>query len=258
MSTRGAAATEGVSGPTARSSEDVRVSRFNLSLLRSFELRREDEVVTLPMSVQRLLAYLALRGRPLQRVHVAGTLWLDATEEHANGCLRTALWRLRRLDDAIVRVTSTQLGLSQLVAVDVRETTKRAVEILSGRGVGDDAVFALAHSGELLPDWYDDWVLIERERTRQLVMHALERLSADARAGGRFAEAAEAALAAVSFEPLRESAHRLVVEAHLGDGNLGEAIRHYRLFARLIRAQLGLEPSQQMKALIAGLPNGDD
>jgi hypothetical protein len=47
---------------------------FTLHLLRSFEVRRRGEAVSLPLSTQRLVAFLALRGRPLHRLHVAGTL----------------------------------------------------------------------------------------------------------------------------------------------------------------------------------------
>lgn len=230
---------------------------FTLRLLRSFELRRQDEIVPLPMSTQRLVAFLALRGRPLHRLHVAGTLWIEASEEHANACLRTALWRLKRLDATMIAATSTHIGLADAVAVDARETATRATEILHGGAGGEDVLLALSQAGELLPDWYDDWVLIERERLRQLVMGALERLSADARSAGRFAEATEAGLAAVAQEPLRESAHRLVVQAHLADGNPGEAIRQYRLFTRLLASQLGLEPSPLLTSLVTGLPLGD-
>jgi DNA-binding SARP family transcriptional activator len=230
---------------------------FTLQLLGNFELRRGHELVPLPMSAQRLVAFLALRDRPLRRVHVAGTLWIDASEEQANACLRTALWRLKRVGTTMVAATSTELAVSDAVAVDVHDAVRRATETLRlGQG-GTDAVLALAETGELLPDWYDDWVLVERERLRQLVMRALEQLSADATAAGRFADAAEAGLAAVAQEPLRESAHRLVVEAHLGEGNTCEAIRQYRLYARLLDRHLGQRPSPRMDALVSGLPLGD-
>jgi DNA-binding SARP family transcriptional activator len=96
--------------------------------------------------------------------------------------------------------------------------------------------------------------VIERERLRQLFMHALERLSAEARAQGRFGEATEAGLAAVAFEPLRESAHRVVIEAHLAEGNVGEAIRQYELLRRLLQSKLGLEPTAQIRELVRSLP----
>jgi DNA-binding SARP family transcriptional activator len=241
-------------GRAADGTTPDRVStRFALRLLRDFELQRQGKVVQLPMSTQRLVAFLALRGRPTTRIHVASTLWIDGSEDHAKACLRTALWRLRRLSATMVDATSTQLALSETVAVDVRDAAVRATEVLHGDAGSDRSVVALSYTGELLPDWYDDWVLIERERLCQLIVYALERISTDARRAGRFAESTEAALAAVAHEPLRESAHRLVIESHLANGNPGEAIRQYRLFSRLLRGHLGLEPSPLMRRLIAGL-----
>lgn len=256
MSTRSRFPGERKRPGVAYEGEDAAV--FALRLLRGFELLRDDEAVTLPMSAQRLVAFLALHRRPLHRLHVAGALWTDVTEENANACLRTALWRLRRLRATVVAATSTHLALADGIDVDVRETATLAAAVLHGdeRDAGAAAVPRLAEAGELLPDWYDDWVVVERERVRQAVMHALERLSADARAAGRFGEAAEAALAAVAQEPLRESAHRLVVQVHLAEANPGEAIRQYRLFADLLRTTLGLEPSPLMRTLVDGLAQG--
>jgi hypothetical protein len=61
-------------------------------------------------------------------------------------------------------------------------------------------------SADLLPDWYDDWVLLEAEDWRQLRLHALEALAGRLIALGCWGEAANAAGAAVRAEPLRESA----------------------------------------------------
>jgi DNA-binding SARP family transcriptional activator len=231
---------------------------FSVQLLRSFEVRRDEVAVSLPTSTQRLVAFLALRDCPLHRLNVAGTLWIDTSEKHANACLRTALWRLRHTDPTMVVATSTHLVLSDAVSVDVRAIAGEATEVLYGGRDGGSGVLALSRAGELLPDWYDDWVLIERERVRHLVISALERLSAAAAAAGRFADANEAGLAAVAQDPLRESAHRLVVQAHLANGNPSEAIRQYKLFARLLDARLGLEPSPRMRELVSGLPLGDN
>ena len=69
---------------------------IELQLLDRFEVRRDGDVVALPQSAQRLAAFLALHERPLQRIYVAGSLWLESTEEHANASLRSTLWRLGR------------------------------------------------------------------------------------------------------------------------------------------------------------------
>jgi DNA-binding SARP family transcriptional activator len=57
----------------------------------------------------------------------------------------------------------------------------------------------------------------------------------------------------VAGEPLRESAHRVVIQAHATAGNHGEALRQYRLFCSLLRDQLGLEPSAELRALVSRL-----
>ena len=102
--------------------------RFTLHLFHGFELRHGDDVVPLPISAQRLVAFLALRSRPVHRLHVAGTLWIDTSEKHANACLRTALWRLRRFGASVVVATSTHVAFSDSVAVDAHETATRATE----------------------------------------------------------------------------------------------------------------------------------
>jgi DNA-binding SARP family transcriptional activator len=223
-----------------------------LGLLNGFELRHEDDVVALPLSAQRLLAFLALRDRPLQRVYVAGVIWMESSQEHANANLRTTLWRLRRPRCPLVRATSTQLALDGDVAVDVREAAWRAQRAIEHRAESADLP-ELCDAGDLLPDWYDDWLLIERERFRQLRLHALEALCEDLARAGRFAAAAEAGLAAIAGEPLRESAHRGLIKAHLAEGNVGEALRTYRLYRDLLRRELGLEPSAEMESLVQSL-----
>jgi DNA-binding SARP family transcriptional activator len=225
-------------------------ARSGLNLLGGFEFRRGDEAVPLTPGAQRLVAFLALHRRPLQRVHVAGTLWIDSTEAHANASLRTALWRVQQLRPAPVTRTSTHLALADGVPVDAAEIETLAHRVLAGEQLGPDDVACLACAKVLLPDWYDDWVVIERERLRQLCLHALEQLSADARTQGRYAQATEAGLGAVALEPLRESAHRAVIEAYLAEDNASEALRHYRLFERILVSKLGLRPSPRLQELV--------
>jgi DNA-binding SARP family transcriptional activator len=225
----------------------------HLGLLKGFELRQGSRQIRLPLSAQRLLAFLALHDRPLQRLYVAGTLWLDSSQEAANANLRTALWRLRRPGSVLVDATPTELALAGGVVVDLRETAETAKRVLAHDGQGSD-VSLLCVAGDLLPDWYDDWLIVERERFRQLRLHALESLAEDLAAGAQYADAAEAALAAIAAEPLRESAHRALVRLHLTEGNVGEAIRQYTVYADLLRDELGLEPSPSMQSLVRSLP----
>jgi DNA-binding SARP family transcriptional activator len=206
----------------------------------------------LPRGVQRLVAHVCLTGRP-DRTAIAGELWPDVREEQAQGSLRSALWRLQKVVPGLLDV-SGGIAPAAGVRVDVAELAAWARRVLDPTGFGDElAVPDAGLRGELLPGWYDDWVLMERERLRQLRMHALEAVAARLAAAGRHGEALQVAYAAVRAEPLRESAHRTVVRVHLGEGNVAEAVRAYDLYRDLVEQELGVGPTEQMTRLVRGL-----
>jgi DNA-binding SARP family transcriptional activator len=223
-----------------------------LTLLNAFELSCEGVPVQLPMSVQRLIAFVALHPHPLLRLYVAGSLWLDVSEERASANLRSALWRLHRRGLVVVETTDQQLRLGANVEVDVHEAEALARRIMKDDNLDGIDLAPASLSRDLLPDWYDEWVMIERERFRQLRLWALDALCDRLMRGGRLSEALELGLLSVSGEPLRETAHRAVVRVHLADGNVAEAIRHYRFYRRLLREHLGIEPSARMRELMHG------
>jgi DNA-binding SARP family transcriptional activator len=224
--------------------------RPRLTLLGGFELHCDGEHVALSTSAQRLLAFVALRERPLQRSYVAGSLWLDSPEERAAANLRSALWRLHGCGIELVHSEGTQLSLDPGVVVDLREAEALAHRALDRTNGSDLDVEASMLSGDLLPDWYDEWVVFERERFHQLRLRALDALCGRLADAGRLDGALEIGLAAVADDPLRESSHRAVVRVHLADGNIAEALRQYRLCRRLLNEQLGVEPSERMKELM--------
>jgi DNA-binding SARP family transcriptional activator len=204
----------------------------------------------LPHGVRRLVAYLGLADRPA-RTAVAGRLWPDVPEERAQGSLRSALWRLHKVAPGLVESSGGALFLARGVRVDVREFTQWARCVLDP-GTDVDGIPSVDRGppGELLPGWYDEWVLVERERLCQLRLHALEAWAGKLAAAGRYGEAIQAACAAVGVEPLRESAHRALVRVHLAQGNVAEAVRAYESFRALLAVDLGVEPTAQMDALV--------
>jgi DNA-binding SARP family transcriptional activator len=221
-----------------------------LSLLGGFELSLDGEVVTLPHGAQRLLSFLALHPRALMRVFVAGSLWTDASESQANSSLRSALWRLGACG-RVVHATSTHLSIAPWVDVDLAHWMRLVRRLVSDDAPAEPAdVLALSEAGELLPDWYDDWLIVERERVRQRRLHTLEAACRRLTSAGRFAEALEAGLAAVAVEPLRETGHAVVIHAHLAEGNLVEASRQYEQLRDLLRENLGTTPSASLHRLL--------
>lgn len=230
----------------------------SLCLLGGFALSYGPDRLTLCASAERLLAFLAVygRARPIRRSILAESLWCDADPARAAASLRSALWRLPRPDGRqLVWTSANDLQLCAEVRVDLWHAEDAADVLISGDG-GEEAVRPQAIeqlSGDLLPGWSEDWLLIEQETFRQTRLHALERSCALLRSRGRFSAALKAGLAAVKCEPLRESAHREVIEVHLAEDNHAEAIRQYQSFRRLLAHELGLPPSPAIRRLVAPL-----
>ena len=216
-----------------------------------------DALLGISAGSQRLLAFLAVRDRLLTRTQVAGTLWPESTDEHAGASLRSAVSRLDRPTRQAVKVTASDLGLAEGVAVDVHRSQALARRLIDRDGtksdvdIGAGAVSAL--SEDLLPGWYDDWAVIAAEDWRQLRLHALEAVAGRLTDADRLAEAAAAALAAVRAEPLRESAQAALIRVQMAQGNQSAARGQFERYRVLLRAELGVEPTARLKRLMDGL-----
>ena len=226
---------------------------LRLHLLRGFSLANGGRTLDLPLGAQRLIAFLALQDRPVHRLAVSGTLWIDASEEQASASLRTVLWRVGRIAD-VVTATGPTLELARGLRIDVRQAEQRAALLLSApEEYCEQDLCVLGGDADLLPDWYDEWVIIERERFRQLRLHALEALCRALALVGAHPDAISAGLAAVAAEPLRESAHRALMAAHVAEGNVCEALRQFEFYRRHLAEAVQLEPSPRMHMLVARL-----
>lgn len=222
-----------------------------LCLLGGFQLWDAGQELPVCAASQRLLAYLAVAAGPrtVRRGPLAERLWSDLPPQRATSSLRTTLWRLPKLDGReLVQATSSTVRLQPDLAVDLWGMRNRTA---TGAETPPSDVGALMH--DLLPDWSDDWLLVEQESYRQARLHALEALSHAWCVAHRYEAALQAGLAAVRCEPLRETAHRRVIEAHLAEGNYAEALRQFHAFRRLLADELGLPPSPAVRRLVAPL-----
>jgi DNA-binding SARP family transcriptional activator len=233
-----------------------------LALLGGFRLRRSDcPLPGVSRASQRLLAFLALYDQVVNRAAIAGALWPEASQRHAYANLRAALVRLERACRGVLQASRLELRLADEVAVDVSRARALARRLLdpgtelrpSDRGPETLAIL----SADLLPGWYDDWVLSEAEDWRQLRMHALEALAGRLTDISRWGEAADAAGAAVRAEPLRESANATLIRVHLAEGNQSEAVRQFERYRALLDAELGLEPTPRLCRLVRDLQARD-
>jgi len=225
-----------------------------LRLLKGFTLLVGEKRVTLSSSAQRLLAFLALQDRPRTRTYVARTLWPEATTARANANLRSSLWRALRTGYRVIDASAQEMALATNINVDIHDAVTSAHRLLDKTCLCEDILTRQTRddlSADLLPEWSDnEWVLIEQEQYHQLRLYALEAMAKRLTMVGRHGEAVAAGLAAVRAEPLRESAHRALIDAHLAAGNRGAAQHQYEQCRRVLLDELGLEPSDSLRHVL--------
>ncbi|WP_406631321.1 BTAD domain-containing putative transcriptional regulator [Amycolatopsis sp. WGS_07] len=237
----------------AETAHDIRHG-ITLRLLKGFALSAGPSRISISSSAQRLVAFLALQDMPRSRTYVAGMLWPDTTVTRANANLRSSLWRAMRTGHQVIDASAQEVAIAKHIHVDIHGAVLRAHRLLDGSRPCDDILTTQTRaelSADLLPDWSEsEWVLIEQEQYHQLRLHALEAMAERLTAAERHGEAVAAGLAAVRAEPLRESAHRVLVKAHLAAGNRGAALRQYEQCRRVLHDELGLAPSPTLSNLL--------
>ncbi len=227
-------------------------SAGSLRLLGAFELRVAGQARPAGPIESRILALAGIHGRPLTRKYVAATVWPLASPARAAARLRSALYRLHRMAPSLLRRGGEAgVGLAAGVACDARELERWARSVVTtddgAGGTGPE------RTGVLLPEWGDPWVLLHRERLRQLELEALEVTSLRLSAEGRHDRAAAAGRAAVQLGPLRESARRVLIRALGAAGRHADAAREYADYRARLRRELGLAPSPHLDKVMASL-----
>ncbi|MDH6236833.1 BTAD domain-containing putative transcriptional regulator [Cryobacterium sp. CG_9.6] len=231
------------------------VPRYDLTLLDYWQLKRDGEPVDVGARQQRVITVLALLGvRP--RHFIATLLWPDGSEERAAGNLRASIFRISHQLPLLI-CGSEPLKLHDHVRVDVRQLREKIGIVIDSRDSGVP-VATIEHlrtsdllcTSELLPGWYEDWVVAEQELLQHERVDALEILARRYLAQGNTERALVAARAASTIEPLRESVQLLLVRGHLASDNRATAIATYRNFCVTLRRELGVPPSPRFAELL--------
>jgi DNA-binding SARP family transcriptional activator len=104
---------------------------------------------------------------------------------------------------------------------------------------------------ELLPGWYDDWVIVERERLGQLQIRFLEALCRSLTEVGRLSEALDVGLRLVALDEYRERSQDALIRVYLAEGDLAQARRQLDTYTRLTVDQFGCLPTAQLRDVLA-------
>lgn len=225
-----------------------------LQLLGHFGLQYDQHALTASPTVTRLLAYLAVRDGTATREQAATALWPDSDARRAAASLRSTLWRQPRPGDSnLIRSDAHLLHLGDQLSVDLHTVHSHADALDRTPRHPIIELSTATLISDLLPDWDEEWLVTTREWFRQIRLRALDTLGEYYRHAGQTAKAMEAGYAAVTGDPLRESAHRLLARVHLTEGNPTEALRQYEHYRHIARHQLGIPPTHQFRELVAPL-----
>jgi DNA-binding SARP family transcriptional activator/tetratricopeptide (TPR) repeat protein len=213
---------------------------------------------SIPSSTARsLFAYLAVhRDRPHTRDLLAGTFWPDLPDAVARRRLTQALWQIRRAfrphAPLLAKGDTIQIDPDLPLWLDVQEFERLASDDNGGTGAPGAERLQRAtelYRGELLAGYYDEWVLGERERLRELFLTVLERLVEAEKQRGEYERALLHARRLAAEDPWREEAHCEVMRLCHLLGRSAEALRQFELCRQVLKAELGAEPSRETVAL---------
>jgi DNA-binding SARP family transcriptional activator len=223
---------------------------MKLSVIGGFDLSYCGDPVELSDPARRVVAFLAVHGNRWPRAVVAGTLWPDKPEPRARANLRSALWSLSTTERSPVENCGESLRLQPGLWVDVESVRTEAWALIERARSGavatvDEALGSeLAVDGgvlfeDLLPGWYDEWVLVERERFGELQVHTLDVLVEALVSGGCYAEGLNLARRLVAVDPLRERSQLALIRAYAAEGSFGRARSQHRSFSELMESAFG-------------------
>ena len=208
-----------------------------------------------------LLAYLAVTARTHQREALAALLWGEMTDADAKNNLRQTLSNLRKLVDPHLIITRETVGWNTAVPyiLDVAQFenqlhTARGTDLLTRIAALQQAT--ALYQGDFLAGFYvrdapefEEWMLAQRARYRELTLHTLHALAEHHLSRGEYGQAIDSATRLLTLEPWREEAHRQLMLAQLRSGQRSAALAQYKLCRQLLSDELGVAPSPETSAL---------
>jgi predicted ATPase/DNA-binding SARP family transcriptional activator len=234
---------------------------LDVRLLGQFDVQHNGMRLTIPSrNAQALFAYLILNaGKMQRRERLAGLLWPDSSEQNARSNLRHELWRLRK---AFPLDVSTYFHIDDLaIAFNPESQYSLDVHLLENTplagATADGLMQALsAYRGQLLPGFYEDWILIERNRLHMLFESRIARLLEILQAEGRWEEVLHWGMHWVAVEQWSEPAYRALISAYANTGDISKAAATYERFSQGLQKELGVSPSEQTRELVKRLKTG--
>jgi predicted ATPase/DNA-binding SARP family transcriptional activator len=187
-------------------------------------------------------------------------LWPASTEANARNNLRQALWRIRRSLDP----KSSEYLQADNFAIGFNENSSYWLDTsileasLKDDWSSDDLMeIAAVYQGDLLPGFYENWVLLEREHLRaqyeQKTLLLLDRLIRE----NRWNDVMVWAEKWIANGGTPEPAYRALMIAHSKLSDIANVASSYQRCKDALDDTLGLEPSEETDQLYHHLTQGE-
>jgi len=230
-------------------------------LLGRFEVRLDGAPIDLASRpAQSLFAYLALNPNvPHRRERLAGTLWPDTSDANARNSLRHALWTLRRaLGTNGKYLLADDLTITLNADSDCRFDCALLDQKPSGDWSADDLIGIVSeYGGDLLPGFYDEWVVLERQRLQVVFEHKMKLLLDRLVEARRWEDVLEWGERWIVLGYTPEPAYRALMIAHAGMSDLSKMAATHRRCVDALKNELGVEPSEQTRTTYERLARGE-
>jgi predicted ATPase/DNA-binding SARP family transcriptional activator len=236
-----------------RTAFDSYSDRLHLNLFGQLRIKRGITPIRLPTrKLDSLLAYLVLHPGAHGREKLASLFWGDVPDEQARASLRNALAILRKRlgrDLLIADRELVQLNPTYPLWVDALEFEAQANRCHTATSFDPDAISIDTYNGDLLEDYYDDWILADRERFHNLYLETLLLLTHQLRANSDYERAIQFAKQVLACDAANERGHQHLMFCYVALGNRSAAIRQFEACVRALREELAVEPSPETKVL---------
>ncbi|HET9914294.1 MAG TPA: BTAD domain-containing putative transcriptional regulator, partial [Anaerolineales bacterium] len=234
---------------------------LQIRLLGQFDVRVDGKrVVISSRAGQSLFAYLVLTaGTPHRREKLGGIFWPDISDENARRNLRQELWRIRKAISAQQTNASDYLLAEELAITFNRkaEYWLDAAQMERPDADLESLTSNLAlYQGELLPGFYEDWVVLERERIQRVFEAKMEKLLEQLVREERWTAVLEQAERWLALGTTLEPAYRALMLAYGSRGDMAKVSSIYQRCMTELSEQFGLDPSAETRALYDGLLKG--
>jgi DNA-binding SARP family transcriptional activator len=243
------------------------MARLTLSLLGGFQARLgAGSPLVLPAKAQALLAYLATRcGQAQPRDKLGPLLWGGTNDEQARSNLRHTLFTIRKAASAASPPPLITEGQTVVLAPDAVDIDVQLFEALV-REATPEAMerAATLYQGELLDGLgideppFEEWLLAERERLREMALDTLAQLLAHESRAGMTQRAIHTATRLLVLDPLQEVVHRSLMRLYARQGRRAAALKQYQTCTELLARELGTEPESQTLQLYLELKERRD